>query len=254
MSAVPAVAAQPDRVELSCCTIAHSVRGQGPALVVLHSSSGVRSTPALDQLARHFTIYQPACPGFDASPPPDQPSSVPALADWLGEYIDTAIGTPVHLSGQSFGGWVAAWLAVRRPELVRSLVLQCPIGFGPLVPPPEGADAATLLARAHAHPERRPPETRPAAQADANRRMAAAYGCGVVTDHALLDRLARLDVRALIVHGCKDGIVSLESIRTLAECLPATTLVQVEDAAHNIEVDQPDAYARTVLGFLEEIA
>ena len=242
------------RIELSSCTIAHAVYGGGPALLCLHSSSGVRRTAALERLARSFTVYQPACPGFDDSPAPALPPSVPALADWLGEYIDAAIGMPVHLSGQSFGCWVAAWLAVRRPELVRSLVLQCPIGFEPLLPAPPDADANTLLARAYAHPERMRPETRPEERITANRKMAAAYGCGIDTDAALLDRLAGLHMWTLIVHGDKDGIIPDSSMRTLAARLPRSRIVTIQDAAHNIEVDQPEAYASHVARFLSGIA
>jgi pimeloyl-ACP methyl ester carboxylesterase len=241
-------------VELSCGPVEHSISGQGPALVCLHPASGVRVTPALEQLMRRFTVYQPQCPGFDRSPAPRQAPNVPALADWIGEYVDTVIGTPVHVSGQSFGGWVAAWLAVRRPELVRSLVLQCPIGFGQLLATAADADAASTMARAYAHPERRRPETKTPETMDANRRMAAAYACGVVTDHALLDRLTRLDVPTLILHGRKDGIVSQESVQTLAAHLPGSVLLPVEDAAHNIEVDQPDIYSGSVASFLESVA
>lgn len=242
------------RIELSSCTITHVVCGEGPALVCLHSSSGVRMTAALEQLARQYTVYQPSCPGFDDSPPPMLPPSVPALADWLGEYVDTAIGMPVHLSGQSFGGWVASWLAVRRPELVRSLVLQCPIGFGPLLPLPSDAAAKTLLARAYTHPERIRPETRPAQAIAANRKMASLYGCGIETDRALMDRLAGVDVPALILHGSDDGFVAAASMHLLADCLPRSTLVTVNDAAHNIEVDQPDIYAGHVAQFLSRVA
>jgi pimeloyl-ACP methyl ester carboxylesterase len=248
------VLATHQRVELSSCVIEHSVRGHGPAMLCLHPSSGVRVTPALKQLMTRFTVYQPACPGFDESPAPQSSPSVPELADWMGEYIDTVIGNPVHVSGHSFGGWVATWLAVRRPELVRSLVLQCPIGFGPLLPPAPGADANALLARTYAHPERRGPESKRTETVDANRKTAAAYACGVTTDHALLDRLARLDVPALILHGDKDGIVPSAAMKLLATSLPGATLVQFEDAAHNIEVDQPDAYARSVGDFLGRLS
>jgi pimeloyl-ACP methyl ester carboxylesterase len=239
-----------ETVSLCSCNIRYLVAGAGPALVCLHPSSGVRITAATELLMHGATVYMPACPGFDGSPRPDTKTCVPQLADWLGEFIDTVIRGPVDLCGHSFGGWVAGWLAVRRPELVRALVLQCPIGIGPIHPAPCSTSTAALLARTYSHPERRRPEEKTQETIAANRAMAAAYRDGLVTDDALLDRLSRLQARTLVLHGRDDGIVPRAAMQLLASTIPNAQLAVIDDAAHNIEVDQPDTYARLVANFL----
>ena len=199
---------------------------------------------------RTSTVYLPTIPGFDGTALPKAPLTVTQLGKWIGEFIDLVIGTKVNLSGHSFGGWVASWVAVLRPDIVERLVLQCPIGFRPQTPPKPDADPATLLARTHAHPERRRPETKSNDVIAGNRKLAATYGNGVVTDSDLIARLGTIEARTLVLHGREDGVVPLESAQFLLKEIPLSTLVVLDDAAHNIEVDQPDDYARLVRNFL----
>jgi len=235
---------------LSECDISCQVEGGGPPLVCLHPAAGVRVTPAIEKLMQDFTVYLPSCPGFDETKEPDAPLSIPRIAAWMAEFIETIVAAPVELSGQSFGGWIACWVAVQRPDLVRSLVLQCPIGFGPLHPTPVDAGAAALLARTYAHPDRRRPELKSEAVIARNRQLAARYSGGVVTDAELIERLHDLQARTLILYGRKDGIVPIDGMLRLEKTIPGSRLVLVEDAAHNIEVDQPDEYVRLVREFL----
>lgn len=101
-----------ETVTLSTGTISYEVAGSGRPVVWLHPAGGVHWSPVHHGLARSFTLYVPALPGFD-----------PKLA---GEFIDRAIGTSCDVVGGSAGGWLAAWLAVLRPALVEHLVLEAP--------------------------------------------------------------------------------------------------------------------------------
>ncbi|VTU45477.1 acetoin dehydrogenase E2 subunit dihydrolipoyllysine-residue acetyltransferase (plasmid) [Variovorax sp. SRS16] len=235
---------------LADCEIRYLVGGQGPSLLCLHPASGVRITPALEELMQSFTLYLPTLPGFDGTAPPRVAAMVPLLGCWIGEFIDTVIGAPVRVAGHSFGGWVASWLAVQRPALVESLVLQCPAGFWPRGMPRPAADPATQLARTYAHPERRRAETKSDEVIAANRRLAVEYGAGLACDDALVARLAQLELPVLLLHGRQDGIVPMESARLVQAAIPHARLVWVDDAAHNIEVDQPHVYTRLVKQFL----
>lgn len=67
----------------------------------------------------------------------------------------------------------------------------------------------------------------------------------------LLPRLGEIRQTALILHGTEDRIVHADSMRLLKSRLRRAFLVYVWDAAHNIEVDQPERMAAVVQAFLQ---
>jgi pimeloyl-ACP methyl ester carboxylesterase len=68
---------------------------------------------------------------------------------------------------------------------------------------------------------------------------------------ALLDRVSAIAHATLILHGTGDRIVTADSMRLLKSRLKRAFLVYVWDAAHDIEVDQPERMAAVVESFLE---
>lgn len=110
--------------------------GQGPALVLLHGGHGdwrhwLRN---IDVLARQHTLWLPDLPGFGESDSlegsPHAPDRMERLLEALADTLGTLVGreAPVDLAGFSFGGLVAAQLALRRP--VRRLALLGAAGHG----------------------------------------------------------------------------------------------------------------------------
>jgi pimeloyl-ACP methyl ester carboxylesterase len=102
-----------------------------PALVLLHGLGGSRSNWAFlaPELARTRRVLVVDLPGHGRS------SALPA-APGLGPYADRVAKlleeeglAPADVVGHSFGGLVGIRLAVRRPELVRSLVLAAAAGI-----------------------------------------------------------------------------------------------------------------------------
>ena len=76
-------------------------------------------------------------------------------------------------------------------------------------------------------------------------------GAGAGHDPALVDRVGEIAHATLILHGTEDRIVTAESMRLLKSRLKRAFLVYVWDAAHDIEVDQPERMAAVVESFLE---
>lgn len=70
-------------------------------------------------------------------------------------------------------------------------------------------------------------------------------------DPALLERLGEVRQPTLILHGTEDRTVVKESMQLLKSRLPRAFLVYVWDAAHDIEVDQPERMLALVRSFLE---
>jgi pimeloyl-ACP methyl ester carboxylesterase len=103
----------------------------GPPLVLLHGLGGSRSNWAFvaPELARTRRVVVVDLPGHGRS------SALPA-APGLGPYADRVAKlledeglAPADVVGHSLGGLVGIRLAVRRPELVRSLVLAAGAGI-----------------------------------------------------------------------------------------------------------------------------
>jgi len=70
-------------------------------------------------------------------------------------------------------------------------------------------------------------------------------------DKELVGRLGEIESSTLLVYGTLESIVPIETCRILKEKIPRVFLHYVYDAAHTIEVDQPERLAGLVSDFLE---
>jgi len=228
-------------------------RGAGRALVYLHPAGGVRWTRVLERLALARTLHVPTIPGFDGTPTDADVRSRRSLGRLVGDYIEKNIGTACDVMGCSFGGAVALWLALERPELVDHLVLECPAGLQSIDPALRNNPPAFYKAL-FAHPEKISYERKSEDIEARNRAMLAHYGAEDGKDPQLLESISSLRATTLIVHGTEDRIITAETMRLLKSRLARAFLVYVWDAAHSIEVDQPERMAALVESFLERSA
>jgi pimeloyl-ACP methyl ester carboxylesterase len=226
------------------------VRGSGRALVYLHPAGGVRWTPALEILSHSHAIHMPTFPGFDGTALVENVRSRQALARLVAEYIHKEIGQACDVMGCSFGGAVALWLAIDRPQCVDHLVLECPAGLQ-TIDPAVRANPHAFYKALFAHPENVSYERKPEEIEAQNRTMLAHYGAQDGKDRELEQALGRIRATTLIVHGTEDRVISADTMRILKSRLARAFLVYVWDAAHNIEVDQPARLAGLVQSFLE---
>src|SRR5918911_872037 len=98
------------------------------AVVMLHGAGGLRvDERVFNALAEEYRLIAPSMPGFDDSTP-GTATSVPEVADVMADFIRQVVGGPAAVIGESFGGNVASWLAIRHPDTVDALVLAAPGG------------------------------------------------------------------------------------------------------------------------------
>jgi len=242
---------QARKVSLSTGELSYFAAGRGRPVVYLHPAGGVRWTKVLDELAKSFKLYAPIVPGFDGTAAHSSVDSMKGLGALVGEFIEKIVGGPCDAIGCSFGGYLAAWLAVERPALVDHLVLECPAGFRPKGHGGRPADAEALRKLLFLHPEKLPPESKPAEQEAGNRKMLPLYGYSTDTDEELLARIPAIDKLTLILHGSADRMIPKESVQLLKSRLPHAYLVYIWDAAHAIEVDQPERMLAVLESFLQ---
>lgn len=102
--------------------------GEGPPLLLLHGTGGHLEAYArnLRGLSQRFRVIAYDMVGHGFSDKPDRPYTVDFYVEHLLSLMDTLGLSRAHLSGESLGGWVAAWMAAHHPERVDRLVLNTP--------------------------------------------------------------------------------------------------------------------------------
>ena len=102
--------------------------GDGAPLIFVHGTGGhleayVRNFRGLSE---HFRVVTYDMLGHGLSDKPDRPYTIDVLSEHLVALMDTLGLERAHLSGESLGGWVAAWTAAHYPDRVERLILNTP--------------------------------------------------------------------------------------------------------------------------------
>ena len=242
-------------------------RGAGPPLVFLHGMQAVPPGAAfLDRLGRHATIVAPSSPGFGRSPRPPDFDTVYDLVhlhlDVL-EAVSAAHGDrQVGLVGHSFGGWLAAELAVKCPRRLAKLVLVD--AFGIKIGDRETADILDVFNTAPAEVRRRAwhdPASAPdfdtmsddeiAAHARSWEALCLYGGQPYMYNPSLKRWLKRIAVPTLVLWGEHDGIVAPAYGRAYAALIPGARFETIARAGHSPHIEQADAFVDRVVAFLE---
>lgn len=245
--------------------------GHGPLVVLLHGSGGgFRSfAPQVETLAsRGFRAVAWNMPGYGLSVPVE-PYNLKGLAESAAALIDGLTaegGAPVALVGQGMGGMVAQELVLRRPELVRQLVL---VATAAAVLPADG------YAEHIAQGERWLAEGQEMAQI-AETLTPRLVGSGALPEgvalatfcqrqvpaatwrHALqamrgFDRraaLAHIHVPTLLVAGEQDHVAPPAAMQAMAGAIAGAELLCLPATGHLPHLEQPDAFDAALLDFL----
>ncbi|WP_221328222.1 alpha/beta fold hydrolase [Actinoplanes sp. L3-i22] len=101
----------------------------GPPLVLLHAQhmDWYSYHLVLPALAESFHVFDVDYPGHGGTVcPAGYPMTAERIGADLAGFLESVVGQPAHVSGNSSGGLLAIWLAANRPRLVRSVVLEDP--------------------------------------------------------------------------------------------------------------------------------
>lgn len=232
--------------ELSCF-----VGGSGPDVLYLHPASGFRVSEPIERLAAKFRVWAPIVPGFDGTSILPEISTLRGVADLMSEFMSAKISSgPCDVVGHSLGGWIGAWLAVLHPDQVDQLVLSAPAGFRAPDAPPLSFEPADMLKQLYAHPEKRPIDEKPPEFITGNRDAIVHYGAGESRDTDLMSRIGEIDCGTLILHGTEDVRVPVDAVRMLRHEIPHSQLMYIYDAAHGLDIDQPERVGEVIEDFL----
>lgn len=219
-----------------------------PPVVLVHGLvvSGRYMVPLMDELARSHPVYAPDLPGFGRSEGPARAPDVAGLADALAAWMRAVGLRRAVLVGNSMGCQVITWLVLRHPGLVEKVVLQGP------VMDPRARSMPRQVGRFLFDTLREPPALIAIEGLDLLR---AGAGRSLRTfRHALEDpieeRLPRVRVPALVVHGSRDRISPRRWAEEVARLLPDGRLVDLPGAPHAANYSAPKAFAGAVRSFL----
>jgi len=248
----------PRRVKVGAGALRVLEAGHGTPLVYLHGvGDNGEAFPVLARLAEHYRVIRPDHPGFIESDDLGA-GSVGEIAEIEERLLDALGVDRFVLIGCSFGGWVAAELALRAGERVERLVLIDPVGLrGPEQGPDMFAMAPDELLRATVFDEERraaaaaaPPPAHIAARLARSRAEALRLGRDpYMHDPDLAARLAALEVDTLVVWGAQDGVVPPSYGREWLAAVRGCRLELIEDAGHLPQIERPERFLQ-VTGLL----
>jgi len=252
-------------------------RGEGAPVVLLHGLGGAASNwvAVAPALAERCRVLVPELPGHGAS------SALPAPVPTLDAYADrvgAVLDAPAVVVGHSLGGVVALRLALRRPQLVRGMVLAGSAGLSSGTRRSQRALAVASLIQPG---KRVSPLRELVSNSSALRRVA--FGFVSVADPDALDprvaeaffagsalhtgvreaadALVRTDPRhdlervrcpALVLHGARDRQVPLRDAFEYSRRLDAPLRV-IADCGHLLIGERPQAVGDAIVDFLDRV-
>lgn len=231
----------------------HELHGEGEPLLLIHGSlGGVQSWPAqVPALAEEYRVYVVEERGRGHTPDVPGPFHYEDLAADTTAFIEHVVGAPVHLVGASDGGIISLLIGLRRPDVVRRMVV---IGanfhhsaiikeagwsdldpYAPWLDGPRARYAAASPDGAEHWPEivRKVTEM------------------GNTEPELTTTDLAGIGVPVLVMAG-DDDAMHLEHAVELYEALPQGQLAIVPGTSHLCFMEKPAVVNRLILDFLAE--
>jgi 3-oxoadipate enol-lactonase len=243
--------------------------GSGPPLLAIMGMSGTSlhwGEPFLELLRRDFDVIVYDHRGVGASTHLDGPVTIAQMAEDAAGLLDALEIDSAHVLGISMGGMIAQELAIAHPERVRTLTLGCTYCGGPGSEqgPPEVmqrlGEAMLSGDRARALRAGWEANVSPAVAADedswtrflaiAERRsvavrvvMAQLQACMA---HDTSDRLSRLQMPTLVIHGTADEMLPVGNGRLIHSVIPGSRLEILDGVGHMFWWEQPERAAELI--------
>jgi 3-oxoadipate enol-lactonase len=249
------------------CNIHVEVEGPEHAPVLMLSNSLGTNLHMWDEqvapFTRHFRLVRYDRRGHGRSGAPNGPYSMERLGRDVLAILDGLGIEKVNWCGLSMGGMVGMWLGANAPNRVGKLILSNTSSYFPDKPTWDGriklvrdqglaaiADATMERWFTKEFRERSPQTVARTREVFLATNVEGYVGCG----HAIRDMdhrplLSKINAPTLVIAGRHDPATTLEAGEFIAQHTPKAELAVLE-TAHLANVEQPEKYAATALGFL----
>lgn len=241
--------------------------GVGTDLILIHGLGGDLTIwdAEAEFFARFHRVLRVDVRGFGESDKPEGPYSPRLFAQDLASVMDACGVRQAHVLGISMGGVITQRFGLDFGERVHSLTLvstSSEVGEKSIAAwqrladriERDGFDAKSVDASRSVSPgfATRCPEV----VAELGRRNAAcdpkgyARGARAVSDYNWTPELARLQMPVLILQGLEDQLTPPGGSVKMSRVLPKARLLMIEQAGHNLPIEQPALFRNTVAAFL----
>ena len=240
-------------------------RGAGSPILVLHGMQQIDpGSRFVELLSARAEVIAPSHPGFGHSERPDDVDTVYDLVHLYLELIERLAYENLTLMGLSFGGWLAAEIAVKCPHRLDRLVLVD--AFGIKLSGPETPDILDVFntspdevqRRSWHHPEPWAPDFDAMTDDELivrarNWDSLCLYGWHPYMYNPSLKRwLSRISCPTLVLWGASDGVVTPAYGRAYSELIPGSQFELIDAAGHHPQIEQPEAVVNRVAAFMAQ--
>ncbi|WP_328453629.1 alpha/beta fold hydrolase [Amycolatopsis sp. NBC_00438] len=214
--------------------------------LLLHGGGGVATMAGFaDLLAErtHSRVLLPTHPGFGGTPKADGLTTVAELAKAYVTMLDELDLTDVTVLGNSFGGWLAAEIALLESPRVSGAVIVDGVGVevdGHPVTDVRGLTPQELRAISWHDASKAP--VPPAGGTGPSPDVVALLGYtgAAMADPTLAKRLGGLDIPVHVIWGESDGIVTPDYGRAFAAAIPLSTFTLLPRSGHLPQLETPE--------------
>ncbi|WP_112236773.1 alpha/beta fold hydrolase [Kribbella monticola] len=221
--------------------------------LLLHGGGGVATMVGFaDLLAErtHSRVLLPTHPGFAGTAKPEALTSVVELAHVYVAMLEQLDLTDVTVIGNSFGGWLAAEIALQHSPRVSRAVIVDAIGIevdDHPITDVSGLSVADLRALSFHDPSKAP--VPPAGTTGPSPDVLALIGYTgpAMVDPTLGKRLGEIEIPVHVLWGESDGIADPEYGRAFAAAIPGSTFTALPRTGHLPQLETPEELLAALL-------
>lgn len=255
-------------VQINGVSIHYAIDGDGPWLTMSHSLACNLHMwdEEARRLSRHYRVLRFDTRGHGKSDAPPGPYSLETLADDVRALFAVLGVRKTHFVGLSMGGMIGLTLALDQPGLLESLILcdtssnfSLDVEARVQVVESRGLEAMVepTLERflSASFRSRNPEKTDRVANMIRNTPVAGYLACcRAISTMALTPRLGEIDCPALVLVGEHDVVTPLPMAMEIQRGIGGSELVVIPDAAHLLNIEQPDAFDEALTRFLDRVS
>jgi pimeloyl-ACP methyl ester carboxylesterase len=215
--------------------------------LLLHGGGGPATMAGFTSLLAermHSRVLLPVHPGFGGTPKAGALTGVTSLAAAYVALLDELDLADVTVIGNSFGGWLAAEIALCDSPRVSGAVIIDGIGLeveGHPVTDVRGLSPAQIQALSWHDPGKAPaPPTGGGTGPAPDIAALISYAGPAMSDPTLAGRLAHLDIPVHVVWGEADRIVDPEYGKAFADAIPLSTFTLLPRTGHLPQLETPE--------------
>jgi pimeloyl-ACP methyl ester carboxylesterase len=215
--------------------------------LLLHGGGGVATMAGFAGLLTertHSRVLLPTHPGFSGTPKPAGLTGVDALAQAYVALLDRLDLTDVTVIGNSFGGWLAAEIALLDSPRVSGAVIIDAIGIEVDGHPQADLTGMSLpeIQKLSFHDPRKAPQppTTGTPGPSPDLRALIGYTGPAMSDPTLIGRLNQVAIPVQVVWGESDRIVTPDYGKAFAAAIPLSTFTVLPRSGHLPQVETPE--------------